>query len=989
VDGYIDLVKGVHDAALTAIAGDPSDALALVATAIDRLPALQAAGELDPAAVGQFTALLTASGTAPVEVRYLVSEVNVAAARLLGDAELLGDAAHARARVCADYAAGLDAKADPTSVRTLAAEGLELAAELDLESVDPRLVADLHLQAGNPDMHAPAPTDIPLPRGLAHFLVALRIKRGLGDEDVPQLERVMTEAAHFLMASVDMPGVGRSDVFERVERATEVLAAVGALADLRAARLVLLRVALEAHALEVAEQAAGALAADASLDPVQHRELALSLADLRSQQHRPEDALAELDRAAVQDDDPRWRYAATIRGNALRIAGDLPAAEAQFALIADRVAAELAAAPRSLELQRALGHARTHLGMLAVEQGRVAEGEARFAEVDRIFSADALADVQRLEFLSLAATSLTRAAAWDAARARLTEALALRGRLAEAIDDAADLERFLLTWTALDERQVAVLLRAGDAAAALAVMEDAKSRVLRRMARIRPAAGAVSRDGSAHLRAAWARADAHVGAGSARLDEMAIGDPARPALAEEVRRRRRQADSLRTLLERKAVAALDVVAPHEATTSVLDDVAALAGDDWSVVSYFGTSDGIGVCVRAGASVDGAWLSDPSYDRLRDRVLEPLGRHRAALAAGRASVSAWQEALTSALAALHAALIAPVEETLRRHGARRLLIVPHRALHGVPFGALTDDRGAAVIDRYEAVAVVPAARLAADVMRRLNETPGPTGTARGGIVALAAPDVAAPLTAVEATAAAALWRDAGATLIVGKDADPAALFAAAPGARIVHLACHGTWDPGEPARSGLRLAPEPPGAPPLFGSANGLVNVAALLTQLNLATCRTAVLSACDTGLARVSVSDEPIGLPVMLMLAGSRATVASLWPVRDDSTLLLMAALHVALRAGATPAHALAAAQRELRSLSVDAAVARLEDARTELDGADLDRAIQERATRILDAAIASAAAAGSPPYAHPDHWAAFACTGAPAAFTQQEVPTA
>ncbi len=986
MNGYPALVKQVHDRAYEDLHLDTDRAAGIVREAIGQLPELRAGGELDAASVEQFTALLAAPGPPPLPVRYPVSELNLAAARTLDDADVTRAAALARARICLQIAVELDPKRDAAAVRRLAGHALELATEFDLEAREPQLVAELHLQAGNPDMSAPSPTDVPIPRGLAHFLAAHRIKRALGDADLPRLEQVMVDAARFLMTSIHLPLGDRSEIGERVARATEVFAAVGDAGALRSARLELLRVSLEAHDLETAEATAAALAADAGLDGDQRRELALSTADLRSQQIRPADALAALDRAAIADDDPRRRYAETIRGNALRLAGDLPAAEAVFASVAERVAAESAADPTDVGLRGAHAHALTHLGMLAVEQGRIGEGEARFAQVDALFADGFLLDIPRLEFLGLASRSLLLAGALEQARARLSAALELRTRLEREMGGAAARERFLVTWAALDERQAALLLRAGDGAAALAAIEDAKSRVLRQLARTR-APGRLAPDAAdERLRLGWARADADFRARRAELEAMGIGEAGRPALAAEVGRLGRHADALRALLERKAVEAIELVRPHEDPTTVAQDVAALTdggavSDGWSVVSYFGSVDGLGVCVCTGGEVDGVWLDSPTYAELRDGILDGLGRRRAALAAGKGTAAAWEATLATALNDLHGALIAPVEPILRRHETRRLLVVPHRALHSVPFGALADARsGAAVIDSYEAVAVVPGVRLAADVMRRARPPAG------GRVVALAAPDAAAPLTAAEARGVIAAWGDDDGALLVGADAHSAALFGAAPGARVLHLACHGTWDPTAPGRSGLRLAPDPPGAPPLFGSSGGLVNPAALLTQLDLSACRVAVLSACDTGLARASTADEPISLPLVLMLAGSRATVASLWPVRDDSTLLLMGALHAALRAGTPPADALAGAQRELRSMPAGVAAGKLDRARAGLGGAGLDARVRERAERILDDAIERATGAAGAPYAHPDHWAAFACTGAPAA-AHQEVP--
>ena len=609
-------------------------------------------------AVEQFTALLAAPGPPPLPVRYPVSELNLAAARTLEDADVARGAALARARICLQIAVELDPKREAGAVRTLAGHALELATEFDLESLDPQLVADLHLQAGNPDMSAPGPTDIPIPRGLAHFLAAHRIKRALGDADLPRLEQIMVRRGTL---PDDQHPPAASAIARRSASAWRARSrssrAVGDAAALRSARLELLRVSLEAHELDTADDTASALAADAGLDDAQRRELALATADLRSQQIRPADALAALGRAAIRDEDPRWRYAETIRGNSLRLAGDLPGSEAVFARVAERVAADSAAEPTDVGLRSAHAHALTHLGMLAVEQGRIGEGEARYAEVDALFADGFLLDVPRLEFLSLAARSLLLAGAWDQARARLSAALELRTRLEREMGDAAARERFLVTWAALDERQAALLLRDGDGAAALAAIEDAKSRVLRQLARVRAPSRLAPDAADERLRLGWARADADFRARRVELEAMGIGEPGRPALAAEVGRLGRHAEALPDAARAQGGRGDRARSPARGSDHGRRGRRGAHGRGRRERGLVGR-----LVLRLGRRSrrlrghrwpgGGEWLDSPTYGELRDGILDGLGRRREALAAGKGTVAAWETALAAALGDLH-------------------------------------------------------------------------------------------------------------------------------------------------------------------------------------------------------------------------------------------------------------------------------------------------------------------------------------------------
>lgn len=71
------------------------------------------------------------------------------------------------------------------------------------------------------------------------------------------------------------------------------------------------------------------------------------------------------------------------------------------------------------------------------------------------------------------------------------------------------------------------------------------------------------------------------------------------------------------------------------------------------------------------------------------------------------------------------------------------------------------------------------------------------------------------------------------------------------------------------------------------------------------------LSACDTGIGRVSRGDEIWGFTRAFLSAGSPALVVSLWPVEDEATARTMEQFYGGLRSG--PARsALRAAQLTL-----------------------------------------------------------------------------
>lgn len=233
-----------------------------------------------------------------------------------------------------------------------------------------------------------------------------------------------------------------------------------------------------------------------------------------------------------------------------------------------------------------------------------------------------------------------------------------------------------------------------------------------------------------------------------------------------------------------------------------------------------------------------------------------------------------------LARLHALLLAPLELDL---GERRLVVIPHRALHYVPFHALFDGERY-VIERREVCTSPGAAVLHRCLLRERRPF-------RRALL-LGVPDARAPRVRDEVLALTPLFPEAVALL--GPEAGSEALRRHAPAADLLHLACHGVFRPDNPLFSALHLADGHFTTRDAYG--------------LELR-CNLVVLSACETGVSSVAPGDELIGIARGFFAAGAPAVVVSLWTVDDASTAALMARFYTELRAGATPASALRAAQ--------------------------------------------------------------------------------
>lgn len=241
-----------------------------------------------------------------------------------------------------------------------------------------------------------------------------------------------------------------------------------------------------------------------------------------------------------------------------------------------------------------------------------------------------------------------------------------------------------------------------------------------------------------------------------------------------------------------------------------------------------------------------------------------------------------------LQALHAALWQPLAHLVAAH--ERVVVIPHRALHYVPFAALHDGQ-ASLLERHEI-------RLAPGLALWLDPMPAARPWRRA--VALGVGGTGLPHVAREARSVAQAFeaRPGGqALLCLEAQATHAALRAALPGADVLHLACHGQFRADSPYFSALHLAD----GPLTLRDAADLPLAAQLV-----------VLSACETGLSRIAPGDEQLGLLRGFLMAGAPRVLSTHWTVDDASTATLMTHFYRDLLAGAAPAAALRAAQRAL-----------------------------------------------------------------------------
>lgn len=226
--------------------------------------------------------------------------------------------------------------------------------------------------------------------------------------------------------------------------------------------------------------------------------------------------------------------------------------------------------------------------------------------------------------------------------------------------------------------------------------------------------------------------------------------------------------------------------------------------------------------------------------------------------------------------LQTALLGDVAEQIR---GEDVVLAPPGSLHAVPWSLLP-------VLRNRATVVAPSATV---WLRALTADPPATDR----VVLVGGPRLGAARDEIDALAE--LYPEA--TVLTGSAATVHAVTTAMDGARLVHIAAHGTLRADSPLFSAIELADGP-------------------LTGYDLEqvqrTPHQVVLSACSSAVGAPAGADELLGVVGALVAGGSTGVVASVVPVADAQAVPLMTAMHRRLSGGASLARALAGARNDL-----------------------------------------------------------------------------
>ncbi len=217
----------------------------------------------------------------------------------------------------------------------------------------------------------------------------------------------------------------------------------------------------------------------------------------------------------------------------------------------------------------------------------------------------------------------------------------------------------------------------------------------------------------------------------------------------------------------------------------------------------------------------------------------------------------------------------------------LTIVPHGCLHVLPFHAFTDGTRY-ITDDFE-VSYAPSASVLKYCLEK-NDIEG----AQPCVIGIS--DELAPFVEQEARSLASIFP--GSVLLLNDAATRSAYAEAARRTSFLHIATHAVFRQDNPMFSAFKIA----------GGWVTAIDLFSMTCETNLVT-----LSGCQSGVSRVTGSDDLLGLMRGFLYAGARSLMVSLWNIDDRRTAELMIYFYNTWRARARKSQALKIAMKGIR----------------------------------------------------------------------------
>lgn len=227
--------------------------------------------------------------------------------------------------------------------------------------------------------------------------------------------------------------------------------------------------------------------------------------------------------------------------------------------------------------------------------------------------------------------------------------------------------------------------------------------------------------------------------------------------------------------------------------------------------------------------------------------------------------------------------------------RRIIIIPHRILHSMPFHALRDDKGDFLCETREITRASSATVLKMmDARRRTSNK----------MLAFGNPFIetglSLPHSEKEAENAASYFNS---ELFLRDKATETSFKANSPQAGIIHLACHAFFDKYSPLDSFVLLTRD--------SRNDGMLKTTEIF-NLSLPKHPLVVLSACKSAKGSMTDGDDLIGLSSAFFCAGASQIVATLWSVSDQATEHVMRSFYRHFAESGNASESLTALRRDM-----------------------------------------------------------------------------
>lgn len=216
----------------------------------------------------------------------------------------------------------------------------------------------------------------------------------------------------------------------------------------------------------------------------------------------------------------------------------------------------------------------------------------------------------------------------------------------------------------------------------------------------------------------------------------------------------------------------------------------------------------------------------------------------------------------------------IEPALPHVRGKELLIIPNDVLHYLPYQALLSPQGRYLVQDYPIYYLSSASlmQFTKEKKRASRETAMVMGNPSLG-------DQAYDLRFAEREAREIAKIYPKSVLYLRSDATKSKVLSLGSKYDILHFAVHGELREDDPLNSGLLLASDE-------GQADGRLKVGEIFS-LNLK-ADAVVLSACETGLGKITSGDEIIGLTRAFIYAGTPSVITTLWKVNDRAAYEVM-----------------------------------------------------------------------------------------------------